>query len=511
MQPAQRSIREAEGRKNLGISRRYEVDFVDSLGRIRRLGQLVWRAGDSIIARMKLLDCGAALKQGVHLGLIMLVAAVAGGLSALGAPASETNWPQFRGSNAQGVSPSAKPPEHWSATDNVEWKAAIPGRGWSSPIVWGDHVFLTTAVNSGESEPPKKGLYLGGERPNALRPEHEWKVICLDLASGKLRWEHVLHRGSPAGPTHLKNSYASETPVTDGERVYASVGGVGVFCVDFSGRELWSKPLEPHKMRAGWGTAASPVLHRDRLYLVNDNEEQSYLLALDKRSGKELLRVDRDEKSNWSTPCVWENEQRCEIVTAGSGRVRSYDLDGKLLWWLKGMSSITIATPYADGGLLYVSSGFIVDRSRPIYAIRPGGSGDVSLPAGQTNNSCIVWCQPLAAPYNPTTLVYDGRLYVLRDLGELSAFNARTGELLYDRQKLPQGLHFTASPCAANGRIFCLNEDGVTFVVRAGDRFELLQTNKLAEDDMCLATPAIAGDRLLIRSAARLYCISQKP
>jgi outer membrane protein assembly factor BamB len=452
-----------------------------------------------------------ALKRSVNLGTIVLAAALLEGLSAPGAPAPETNWPQFRGPNAQGTSANANLPEHWSATENVAWIAEIPGRGWSSPIVWGDRVFVTTAINSGVTEPPKKGLYLGGERPNAPRPEHEWKVLCLDLASGKVQWEHVVHRGQPAGPTHIKNSYASETPVTDGERIYACVGGVGLFCLDFSGREVWSKPLEPHKMRASWGTASSPVLHRDRLYLVNDNEEQSYLLALDKRSGKEIWRVDRDEKSNWSTPCVWENDQRCEIVTVGSGKVRSYDLEGKLLWWFKGMSSITIATPYADQGLLYISSGFIVDKSRPIYALRPGGSGDLSLPTGQTNNSSIVWSQPTAAPYNPTTLVYDGRLYVLRDLGELSAFNARSGELLYDRQKLPQGLHFTASPWAANGRVFCLNEDGVTFVVRAGDRFELLQTNKLAEDDMCLATPALAGDRLLIRSASRLYCISKKP
>ena len=453
----------------------------------------------------------AALKRNVNPAAFVLTASLFGGLTISGAQALETNWPQFRGPNAQGTSANARLPEHWSAAENVAWIADIPGRGWSSPIVWGDRVFVTTAINSGVTEPPKKGLYLGGERPDAPRPEHEWKILCLDLASGKVQWEHVLYRGAPAGPTHLKNSYASETPVTDGERVFACVSGVGVFCLDFSGREVWSKTLEPHKMRASWGTASSPVLHRDRLYLVNDNEERSYLLALDKLSGKEIWRVDRDEKSNWSSPYVWENDQRSEIVTVGSGKVRSYDLEGKLLWWLKGMSSITIATPYADRGLLYISSGFIVDKSRPIYALRPGGSGDLSLPTGQTNNSSIVWCQPTAAPYNPTTLVYDGRLYVLRDLGELSAFNARSGELLYDRQKLPQGLHFTASPWAANGRVFCLNEDGVTFVVRAGDRFELLQTNKLGEDDMCLATPALAGDRLLIRSASRLYCISKKP
>jgi outer membrane protein assembly factor BamB len=462
------------------------------------------------IALMTNLDCLSAWKLNSK-ALMVVAATLCGDLGSPSVLAGEANWPQFRGPGARGITTSTNVPEHWSTSENVAWKAEIPGRGWSSPIVWGDRVFLTTAVNSGTNELPKKGLYVGGERANAPRPQHEWKVVCLDLSSGKVRWERVVHRGEPAGPVHVKNSYASETPVTDGERVYACFGNVGVFCLDFAGRVVWSRPLEPHKMHGGWGTAASLVLHRDRLYLVNDNEEKSYMLALDKGTGKEIWRVDREEKGNWSTPYVWENEQRSEIVTAGSGKVRAYDLEGKLLWWFKGMSSITIATPYADRGLLYVTSGFIIDGSRPVYAIRPGGSGDISLQPGQTNNSSIAWCQPAAAPYNPTTLVYDGRLYVLYDLGVLSAFNAQTGELLYDRQKLPEGLRFTASPWAGNGRIFCLNEDGVTFVVRAGDRFELLHTNKLAEDDMCLATPALAGDRVLIRSAARVYCIGKRP
>jgi outer membrane protein assembly factor BamB len=289
--------------------------------------------------------------------------------------------------------------------------------------------------------------------------------------------------------------------------VYSYFGNVGVFCLDLEGHPVWSKALEPHKTRASWGTAASPVLHGDRLYLVSDNDEKSYLLALDKRTGKEIWRLDRDERSNWSTPYVWENKQRSEIITAGTGKVRSYDLDGKLLWWFKGMSSITIATPYADQDLLYVSSGFIMDRARPVYAVRPGGSGDISLQPGETNNATIAWCRPAAAPYNPTTLVYEQRLYALYDMGLLSAYNARTGEMLFDRERLPEGLHFTASPWAYHGQVFCLNEDGVTFVVRAGDRFELLYTNKLADDDMCMASPAMAGDRLLIRTAARLYCI----
>jgi len=441
----------------------------------------------------------------------MAVVAAATLVSALNVSAAQApNWPQFRGPGARGVSTGADLPEQWSATENIAWKAELPGRGWSSPIVWGKRVFLTTAVSLGESEGPKKGLYLGGERRDVPQPEHQWKVLCLDLSSGKVRWEKTVHQGQPAGPKHLKNSYASETPVTDGERVYAYIGNAGVYCLDLKGGLVWSKSLEPHKVRAGWGTAASPVLHEDRLYLVNDNDEQSYLLALDKRTGKEIWRADRDEKSNWSTPFVWENEKRTEIVTAGTGKVRSYDLEGKLLWWFKGMSSITIATPYADNDLLYVTSGFVMDKSRPIYAIRPGGSGDISLAADETNNSAIAWCLPTAAPYNPTTLVYDHVLYVLHDGVVLSAYNARTGEMFYHRERLPEGLHFTASPWACNSRVFCLNEDGVTFVVRVGQRFELLHTNKLAEDDMCLATPALAGDRLLIRSAARLYCIKKK-
>jgi hypothetical protein len=402
-------------------------------------------------------------------------------------------------------------PERWSATDNVAWKTDIPGRGWSSPIVWGNRVFLTTAINWGESEPPKKGLYFGGNRPDPPKSEHEWKVFCLDLNSGKVVWERSVHRGQPQSAMHLKNSFASETPVTDGERVYVYFGNLGLYCFDFNGRLIWSKRFKPCATRFGWGTAASPVLHQDRLYIVNDNEEQSYLLALDKHTGNEIWKVERDERSNWSTPFVWENEQRTEIVTAGTGKVRSYDRDGKLLWWLTGMSSITIATPYADNGLLYVSSGFVGDRLRPLYAIRPGASGDIALKSEETSNQFIAWCNRTAAPYNPSTLAYDGRVYVLLDRGLLSCYDARSGSPFYERERLPNGFAFTSSPWAYNGKVFCLHEDGVTFVIRAGDKFELLHTNKLADDDMCMATPAMAGDKLLIRTAARIYCIRQQP
>lgn len=265
--------------------------------------------------------------------------AVSPGWAAL---AGEPNWPQFRGPHAAGVSTNAGLPDTWSATENVAWKTDLPGRSWSSPIVWGNRVFLTAVVNSGTSEEPKKGLYFGGNRPEPPKAEHEWKVLGLDLATGKVSWERTVHRGAPQTSIHLKSSYGAETPVTDGERVYALFGNLGVFAFTLDGAEAWSQRLEPRKTRFGWGTAASPVLHGGRLFLVNDNEDKSELLALDARTGKEAWRVNREEASNWVTPFVWENRQRTELVTCGSRAVRSYDLEGRLLWSFEGMSSIAI-------------------------------------------------------------------------------------------------------------------------------------------------------------------------
>lgn len=385
----------------------------------------------------------------------------------------------------------------------------IKGRGWSSPIVWGDKIFLTTVVNLGESEKPKKGLYFGGERPKPPESEHQWKVICLDLDDGKVLWEQMPHQGVPTASHHVKNSFASETPVTDGQRVYAYFGNVGVFCYDLDGKPLWQKEIEPRKTRFGWGTAASPIVYQDRLYLVNDNDEESYLLALDAKTGEQVFRVERDDKSNWATPYIWKNSQRTEIIVPGTGGNRSYDLEGRPLWQLGPMSSITIATPYSDGDTLYITSGYVLDKHKPVYAIRPGASGDISLEGEATSNEYVVWSNPKAGPYNPSSLLYGDRLYVLYDQGYFACFDARTGEEVYEKKRIPDGRAFTASPWAYNDRVFCLNEDGVTFVIAAGDEFEILRTNKLAEDDMCMATPAIVGDKLLIRTSQRLYCIQK--
>ncbi len=420
---------------------------------------------------------------------------------------ADENWPQFRGADSRGVASGANLPDQWSATENVAWKTDIPGRGWSSPIVWGDRVFLTTVINTGSSEEPKKGLYFGGDRPQAPDAVHQWKVLCLNLKTGETMWERQVHEGKPETPIHLKSSYASETPVTDGERVYCYFGNLGVFCFDLDGKEVWQYRTTPQPMRLGWGTASSPVLHDGRLYLVNDNEKDSYLLALDTKTGSLAWQTPREEKSNWSTPFIWKNAQRTEIVTTGTGEVRSYDLEGKLLWSLKGMSSITIATPYENDGLLYISSGYVLDSSKPIYAIRPGASGDITLPEGKTSSEFIAWSHPKNAPYNPSTLIDQNRLYVLYDMGVITCYNATDGKEVFGRQRIPEGRAFTSSPWAYNGKVFFLNEDGVTTVLKSGERFEVLHTNKLAEDDMCMATPAIVGDRLLIRTSARLYCI----
>ncbi|MBL8853779.1 MAG: hypothetical protein JNK57_07390, partial [Planctomycetaceae bacterium] len=306
---------------------------------------------------------------------------------------------------------------------------------------------------------------------------------------------------------HLKSSYASETAVTDGQRVYFCFGNLGIFCFDLDGQAVWQHRLTPQETRYGWGTAASPVLHDGRLYYCFDNEVQSYLVALDAATGKELWQTLRDEKSNWATPYVWVNPQRTEIVVPGTGQVRSYDLNGQLLWSLSGMSSITIATPYAVDDLLYVSSGYVMDPLRPLYAIRPGAKGDISLREGETANEFIAWCQSKAAPYNPSTLVYKDRLYVLYDRGTVAVFDSKSGAEIYGPERLPNGRAFTTSPWASRDRIYLLNEDGVTFVLKAGDDFDLLHTNELAADDMGMASPALVGDRLLIRTAARIYCI----
>ena len=421
--------------------------------------------------------------------------------------ASPTNWPQFRGADSRGVSANdARLPETWSATENVRWKTELPGMGWASPVIWGKRAFLSSVVSEGEVETVKRGLYFGGNRPEVTTDPHRWMVYGLDVESGEIAWEKQLHRAAPATPRHLKNSYASETPAADGEHLFVHFGYLGTWCLDHAGNEVWKREWKPYRTRLGWGTASSPVLHKGRLYFVNDNDERSTLTCLDKANGKTIWEIEREEPSNWSTPFIWENEKRTEIVTNGRKKIRSYDLDGKLLWEIADMSSIVIPTPFSGHGLLYLTSGYVGDRNRPTYAVRPGADGDISLKEGQTGNDFIAWHHPQAGPYNPSPLLYKDLYYTLLDRGFLTCRDARTGELVYDKQRFEVGASaFTSSPWAYNDRIFCLSEDGDCFVIAHGREYKLLRKNSIGE--LCMATPAIAQSSLFLRTARRLFRI----
>ena len=347
------------------------------------------------------------------------------------------HWPQFRGAESLGVAEDdPRLPETWSTAENVVWKTPVAGRGWASPVVWGDKIFLLFAITAGPVEAAKKGLYFGGNRPQPPEHEYRWMGYCLDFNNGAVIWERELYRGIPKAARHLKNSYASETPLVDGERVYFHVGHLGAYCFDHAGRKLWEKAWPAYKMREGWGTASSPASHEGRLYIVNDNDDEAFLVALDKASGKEIWRVERDEKSNWATPYIWTNDRRAEIITCGTNKVRSYDLDGKLLWELGKMSSIVVPTPFSGHGLLYVTSGYVGDETRPVFAIRPGASGDISLKSGEKSNEYIAWFKPQAGPYNPSPLLYGDHYYTLFDRGFFTCHDARTGEEIYGKRRL---------------------------------------------------------------------------
>ena len=434
-------------------------------------------------------------------------------------------WPRFRGLHAGDIADDPALPDRWSETENIAWKIDIPGLSWSSPVVWGDHVFVTTAVSAADDEvQPIPGLYDPGEHNGSVPAsgEHRWLVYAIDFETGTVRWVKELHRAVPTESRHLKNSYASETPVTDGERLFVYFGAIGlVVALDLDGQELWRHDVGTFNTLLDMSTASSPALHENRLYVLNDNTTQSFLRALDTTSGKEVWHVERDEPGNtWATPLVWENNLRTEIVTSASGRVRSYDLDGDLLWELSGMSSLTTPSPFTSHGLVYISSGYPGGALRPVYAIQPGAAGDISIyeevasglqegfPGTRTysRDSHVVWSYPLLGTYNTTALVYGDIYYTLLDRGFLTAHDAATGAEIYGRQRLEIGNGFTASPWGYNGKIFLLSEDGDTFVVRAGPDFEILHVNSLNE--MSLATPAVAHGSVILRTQSRLYRIA---
>jgi hypothetical protein len=431
---------------------------------------------------------------------VLVAAALAGG------SAATPQWAQFRGPSA-GVAPDDSAlPDTWSETENVAWKISVPGLGWSSPVVWEDHIFVTTAIPSGDEPPPVRGQ-AGPENSRKSANEHRWMLYDVDFKSGRIRWEREIARAVPAVGKHVKNSFASETPVTDGRHVYVYLASAGLLtAIDFKGRPVWSKDVGAFAGSSEFGSWSSPAMYKDRVFIVNDNARQSFVASYETRTGREWWKVPRQETQSWATPFVWENELRTEIVTTGTNKVRSYDLDGGLLWEMKGMTSFSTPTPFGSRSLLYVASGEPSASKRPVFAIRPGASSDISLADNETSNEFVAWYQPQLGSDHTSALLLGNYYYTLLDGGFLLCHDARTGKEIYGSQRLSSGASlFTASPWTYNGKIFLLSEDGETFVVQAGPEFKLLGKNALNE--MTLATPAVARGSVIMRTQSKLYKI----
>lgn len=424
---------------------------------------------------------------------------------------ADENWTRFRGADATGVvadNPSL--PTEWNTKKNVSWSTTIPGWGWAQPIVWEGRVYVSSVSSDGEYEFPKKGLYLGRGRSEPPETLHHWLVYCLDLNSGDVLWKREPVTAAPRIPRHPKATYASETPTTDGKYLYVLFGDVGLFCYSFDGDLVWKRDIESKKTMFGYGAAASPIVHDGQVIMVYDNHESSYIAAYDTRTGNENWKVDRDEKSTWATPFVWQNSLRTEIIVPGKKQNRSYDLQGNVNWSMSGpMSNLVIPSPFADSGLLYITSGYIGDKERPVYAIKPGMSGEIDFEDEDIEKQKFLeWYLPQAGPYNPSPILYRGLYYTLHDRGFVTCHDAKTGNEIYGKKRFAPGASFTASPWAYNGKLFFLSEDGDTYVVKAGPEFELQATNPL--DEIAMASPAISGDKLLIRTGSKIYCLSQE-
>ncbi|NQT93195.1 MAG: PQQ-like beta-propeller repeat protein [Lentisphaerae bacterium] len=446
-------------------------------------------------------------RTGYTHAVVMLMLAV---LTSAGADPG--TWPQWRGPLATGVAPDANPPVKWGEDMNIRWKVPVPGLGHSSPIVWKDRIFLTAAVETDEkSDPAAIGAIEAAtpqfHRRTARMPRKvlQFTVLALNRSDGSLLWKRTVCEEAPHAATHADGSWASGSPVTDGERVYAYFGSQGLYALDMKGRTLWKKRFGPLTMKANFGEGTSPVLCGDALILNQDQEGQSFIVALDRKTGEELWKADRDEATSWSTPLVVEHDGRRQVVTSATKRMRSYDAaSGALLWEAGGMTGNVIPCPVAEKGLVFCMSGF---RGSALSAIRlDGASGDL---AGKPE--ALAWSRRKDTPYVPSPLLYDGLLYFLKaSKGILTCVDAATGKEQYDgsRQLKDMGTVY-ASPVGAAGRVYVTGKDGLTCVIRQGPAFEVLARNKL--DDEFSASAAVAGEELFLRGHTNLYCIAARP
>ena len=446
------------------------------------------------------------------------------------------HWPQWRGPFYNGMA-RGDGPTTWSDTSNIKWKVEIPGRGHSTPAIWGDRIFITTAIavgkppaaptttgapqgsnqfQGGTSQPqggaPPSGSQQGGGQRGGQRGagggagplvEHRFDILCLDRKTGKILWQRTAKTATPHEGYHRAyGSFASNSPVTDGKYVYASFGSRGIYAYDFNGKLIWEKdPNIQMKVRLAFGEGTAPLLVGDRLFLVFDHEAESFIVALDKRNGKELWRVARDERSSWSTPLAIEHGGRTEIVVSATNKVRSYDPEtGKVLWETAGLGSNAIPVPVHQNGIVYVMSGH---RDPKLMAIKLGKQGDL------TGSDAIVWSHTRGLAYTASPVLYDNKLYVVTDNGLVTAFNATTGEPYYAQTRLPKAYNLKSSPIGANGKLYLAMEDGDVVVLKMGEKFEVLATNHLT-DQMFIATPVIAAGELYLRGQNTLFCISEK-
>jgi outer membrane protein assembly factor BamB len=418
--------------------------------------------------------------------------------------AAAGNWPQWRGPDGSGISTEKNLPAEWTPTKNIKWKTPIEGRGHSSPIVWEDKIFVTTAIEGAEVPGARAAKHLLDNKdfvhPDAIgaNRKHTFKVIALSRENGKILWQSVAWEGTPYDDRHRKSSYAAATPATDGNLVYAYFGAEGLYAYDFSGKLAWKADLG--KLRnLGLGTGTSPILF-ENLVIVQadeDNGETSFVVAFDKKTGKEVWKTPRKVQVSWSTPLLARSAKRTELITSGTESVIAYDpATGKELWTHKGVESNAIPSPVANNEMAYVVAGF---PAKIAMAIRLGGSGDL------TGTPNVPWQYKKGTAYVPSPILYGDYLYLTTDRGILTCIDAKTGQVKYEGGRIPIPATFTASPVAFDGKILLTSEDGDTFIVKAGPKHEILGTNSVGEP--VYASPAIADGRIYIRGEKNIYCI----
>lgn len=433
--------------------------------------------------------------------------------AAFAAFAGEADWPQFRGPLSSGVGSSARPPVTFDGEKgtNVVWKAEVPGLAVSSPVVWGDRIFLTTAVSSDARQSLRTGLYGDTDPVNDSSP-HQWKVLAYDRKTGKLLWEQTALQGVPKTKRHPKSSQASPTPATNGSVVVAYFGSEGLYAYSTAGKLLWKKDLGIQNAgwffdpASEWGVASSPVIHKNTVIVQCDRQKDSFIAAFDLKDGREVWRTARAEIPAWGTPALVAVKDHVEVVTNATKAVRSYDADtGKELWWSTSLNSeITCTTPVSGHGLVFVANGYT--PVRPIFAFKAGSTGDVTPKDGKDMSDGLAWSKKTGGSYLPSPLVYGNEFYTVNNNGVMAAYDAKTGSRLYE-QRVGTGGSFTASPIAAAGKLYFSTEDGEIYVVKAGAQYEMLAKNNIGEP--ILATPAFAGDMLIVRGSKHLFAIQE--